>query len=119
MFDGIGTELNLIIDNICEKLGTTVDALVPELCKYMVYKSIGYIVAFSMISIFIIIAMLVIFMINKKYESAELICLEMFLVASLFLMICCISYNVYYLIIWKNAPTGAVVNYLIDQLKNH
>ena len=121
MIDGLGTELNSIIDNICAKLGTTVDALVPELCKYKLYESIGYITAFSIISAFIIITMLIVFALWQKAESSsgEYEVLELCLGAVLFLFICGIAYQVYFFIVWKNAPTGAAVDYVIQQLKNH
>lgn len=120
MFDGLGSEMNLIIDNLCTKFGTTVEELLPELCKFKVYQSVGYIAAFSILSLFVILCMIIVLIIGKKkgFLSEECIGAEVILTFILFMFLCGIAYQTYYLIIWKNAPTGAAVNYVIQQLKS-
>lgn len=121
MFDGLGTELNSIIDNLCSKFGVTVEALLPELCKFKVFECIGYLSAFGIITFFILICLGVInYMGNKKYMDKDYVALgNCFFGFILFGFIIAIAYQVYNLIIWINSPTGAAVNYIIQQLKSH
>ena len=122
MFDGLGTEVNTIIDNLCSKFGVTVDTLLPELCKYNVYKAIGYISAFSIVIVASLLCMIILNNIRKKTDDIDLygvcILVMVILLCVSVVLVACISYNVYQLIVWKNAPTGAAVNYVLQQLKN-
>ena len=121
MFDGLGTELNSIIDNLCSKFGVTVEALLPELCKFKVFECIGYLAAFGIIALFILICLGIIYYLQKKeYCPEELAFTGYFsFTAILSGLVIAIAYTVYKLIIWVNSPTGAAVNYIIQQLKHH
>lgn len=120
MFDGLGTELNTVIDNLCNKFGVTVDTLLPELCKFKVYEAIGYLYAFGIMTAFALICFVGFLIISKKWKLDSIeICFGMSVIfVALMILIGCISYQTYQLVIWKNAPTGAAVNYVIQQLKN-
>ena len=121
MFDGLGTELNSVIDNLCSKFGVTVEALLPELCKFKVFECIGYLAAFGIITFFILICLGIInYMGNKKnIDDNDIFIMNCGFSVILFGFIVAIAYQVYNLIIWINSPTGAAVNYIIQQLKNH
>ena len=48
-------EINQVIDNLCEKLGTTATALAPEMARYMVAKNITSIVVTTILYIIMLL----------------------------------------------------------------
>ena len=71
--------VNTIIDNICAKLGTTVEMVVPEYAKYMVARNLTtFITGVGLIILIVVLAKMLMVSLNKKiaeykeeYESND------------------------------------------------
>lgn len=50
-------DVNIIIDNICNKLGTTVEMVVPEYAKYMITSKLVTLITGGVITFFVAILM--------------------------------------------------------------
>jgi hypothetical protein len=63
-------DVNAIIDNICNKLGTTVEAVVPEYAKYMIASKLVTLIIGVMITFFVT-ALMNMMLTSLKKEIAE------------------------------------------------
>ena len=63
----MGNEINTVIDNLCEKLGVTIDSLVPEFAKY----NVAMFACGICICIAVIIIIQIFFQKLKKTEDYE------------------------------------------------
>ena len=111
-------DANAIIDNICNKLGTTADILVPELVRY---KEYSYLAGFIICIICIVISVILIWIgrkISEKHDSDEEDYLGFYFFGGIGLLtsLVVIIVQIHGFIVWHNAPMGAVVNYVISSL---
>lgn len=116
------SEINSVIDNLCNKLGTTVDYLLPEIARYHQGKAIALLV----IGILTFLMGFIIVLISKKQLAKEdnddiideimgvVITVGSFMTfGSIIITIVGISQ----LIIWFYAPEGAAIQSLLDSLR--
>ena len=112
-------EINIVIDNLCEKLGTTVEYLIPEITKVNTVSAIYGIVIFG---IFTVISVLIFRYSWKKYHAED--CYDdlgpilgmatavMTGVITISLMLS----NVGELIKWISSPTAMAISKLMGML---
>ena len=130
----MGAEINSIIDNLCEKFGTTTAYLIPEMAKYNIARDIEMVV-FSII--FMIIAYVIWSTTMKRYKEAlsrydgleeeyqkwhRRPCIDDYFgyfvcsVILFFAFICTMMISVHNLVGWIASPTAAFVNEIIHSI---
>ena len=114
----IDESINSIINNLCEKFGTTVDNIIPEVARY---QAVTYGVQFIIGIICLIIALLLIrlFVKNKLDPDVNYIAIIFIFVIFIFFIIAGIVNLITGLntFVWIFAPKGAFVNYVYSLLK--
>ena len=103
-------EINAVIDNLCEKLGTTAQCLIPEMAKMGIAEAIVGII-FSVIILAVLIRL---FPKTLKRDDKECsswsIVLAVVMVADVIILWC----SVYDLAGWITSPTAKAVKEIIN-----
>ena len=118
-------DVNQIIDNLADKLGTTASTLLPELVKYKTVSCIANLVItgiiFVICGLIITVSLKVFCAMDKidRYDSFEMFMFPIGLcVGGLLISFICIMINLHELIVWTNAPTGAAVYYILTGIRH-
>ena len=108
-------DANVVIDNICNKIGTTADILVPELARY---KEYSYLAGGILCIICIVVSVIIILIGKKLYEKEcdDYIGCYIFGGTGIFVSLIVFMTHIHGYIIWHNAPMGAAVSYIINSL---
>lgn len=115
----MGEEVNIIIDNLCAKFGTTLQNLIPEMARMNIAEDIVVIIICAIVSI-------VMYKIFKKgwkcYQEEDYYDKEEYI----FMMICAIIVGVIFVIIlsfsivnltgWIASPTAKTVQTVISMI---
>lgn len=110
-------DVNSVIDNICNKIGTTADILIPELARYKEYSYLaGFIICFICIVISVSIIWIGNKLLKKGYDADDCIGFYLFGCTGLFSSLVVIMVQIRGYIVWHNAPIGAAVNYILNSL---
>lgn len=114
-------DINSIIDNLANKLGTTATKLLPELVKYEIANSLATLVISAIImvvsGVFISICIHILNVHEKsdKYYDDEIFIFPLFCGGIFFIISFIITMvSIHSLIVWSNAPTGAAVYYILN-----
>ena len=103
-------EINAVIDNLCEKLGTTAQCLIPEMAKMGIAEAIVGII-FSVIILAVLIRL---FPKTLKRDDKECsswsIVLAVVMVADVIILWC----SVFDLVGWITSPTAKAVKEIIN-----
>lgn len=107
----MGTEINIVIDNLCNKLGTTVENLIPELARYHIVM--------DMVGIAMCVAMIIggSIMLRKAMGTNDCYFEDIFWsIGIVFIVIAAIGVVVLiaFLAGWLASPTAAAVKELIE-----
>ena len=108
-------DVNATIDNICNKIGTTADILVPEFARY---KEYSYLSGIIICTICIAVSASLIWIGRKIYEKVDsdedaYLGFYFFGGLGLFTSLLIFLIQIHGYIVWHNAPMGAAVNYII------
>jgi hypothetical protein len=115
--------VNSVIDNLCVKLGTTVEVLIPELIKYKRTGAIADVFISGMIVLAIILLIAkkpAKFMVDEE-DTAELCAIKTMCSITLGVtgIICAIwfLFSIHDLVVWTVSPEGASVEYILRLLQ--
>ena len=115
--------INSVIDNLCIKLGTTVEVLIPELIKYKRTEAIADLIIYLAVLLLtgLFCKQYLLKLIPKEEEEAEVSVVKLLVVilVILILLITPISFFValHNLVVWTVSPEGASVEYLLRLLQ--
>ena len=110
----IGNQVNEVINNICDKLGTTATNLVPMLARYKSANALFGVIACSVLIVaFIVIAVLT----NKKAKLANFDDPNEAL-AGVCICTAILLYNAYNLVGWIASPEAKSIDYITNLLRN-
>lgn len=108
-------EVNIIIDNLCTKFGTTVQTLVPEMAKMNISEGIVTIIICVIILIFLYKASVKIWNYSKKYDSEYgLLLLVTGFAAVIFTII--LSITIVSTTGWITSPTAKTIGTIISMV---
>ena len=117
----IGNQVNEVINNICDKLGTTATNLVPMLARYKSANALFGVIACSVLIVaFIVIAVLT----NKKAKLAnfddpnEEWIIRLLALAGVCICTAILLYNAYNLVGWIASPEAKSIDYITNLLRN-
>lgn len=119
-----GQEINIVIDNLCSKLGTTIEYLIPELAKAEITSSIFQIIIFGIFSvcfIYVVYKLVKFFLTNSENYIDDFravggtVALIFSSIAVVVFMISIFG-NIYSLIMWNNYPYVMSLKYITEML---
>ena len=113
----MGTDVNSVIENICNKIGASADILVPELARYNEYSYLaGIVICFICIAVSASLIWIGKKLSEKDCSDEDYMGLYIFGGMGLFISLVVIIAQIHGYIVWHNAPMGAAVNYIINSL---
>ncbi len=115
-----GQEINVVIDNLCNKFGTTIERLIPELAKAGIASSIFHIIIFgffSLCSVYVVYRLVKFFLANvdEYIDDFRSICGMFTLIFSSIAGVVLTTFvfgNIYSLIMWNNYPYVMTIKYI-------
>ena len=111
----MGTEINLVIDNLCNKLGMTVDNLIPELARYHIaMESLGIVL---FVGIFLISLLILHNAKNRPFYDDSRDFMEFVSAALVVGSIIGIVVLIILLVGWIASPIGAGVSELLHMIR--
>lgn len=112
----IGEQVNEVIDNLCQKIGSTQQMLVPEMARLCIARSwvdaAFCVVLFLLCSIGLVISI-------KKYREEDnwVIGIVAFSIFAL-VFFCILWASVSNAVQWQAAPTAKAVEYILELVRN-
>lgn len=112
-------DFNSTINALCEKFGTTVSELLPEIAKMKTVGALCWLII-AAISILIGIRLLLFFL--KKYKDADIFAGEIYVLAStvtavfLIFFVLLFIFNIHSLVVWLSAPNAKAVDHILSLL---
>ena len=119
----IGEQVNEVIDNLCQKIGSTQQMLVPEMARLIIARSCVN-AAFCAIMCLVCILLLINGIRVNKNSEIEWEVQEIWQVIAvvsgiaLFVCFCFLWFNVSEAVQWKAAPTAKAVEYILNLVGN-
>lgn len=111
----MGEEVNIIIDNLCTKLGTTVQTLIPEMAKMNILEGIVTIIICVIILIFLYKVSVKTWNYSKEYDSEYgLLLLVTGFAAVIFTII--LSITIVSTTGWIASPTAKTIGTIISMV---
>ena len=112
-------EINAVIDNLCEKLGTTASKLLPEIAKMKTAESIVTTVIIACITVLVTIFMAYSFKKNvaKQWDSETWAGLFIVSCIAEFFVVVIFSRAIIDLTGWLASPTAKALFYVIEEIK--
>ena len=118
----IGEQVNEVIDNLCQKIGSTQEMLVPEMARLIIARSCVN-VAFCALMCIVCILIIVKWaraMKNEKCGWEEQETWSMFAIFSGIALFICFGFlwfNVSEAVQWQAAPTAKAVEYILELIR--
>ena len=119
----IGEQVNEVVDNLCQKIGSTQQMLVPEMARLIIARSCVN-AAFCAILCVVCILLIVKWIRVMKSENSRWQEEETWATVAivsgiaLFVCFCFLWFNVSEAVQWKAAPTAKAVEYILELVRN-
>lgn len=112
----IGEQVNVVIENLCQKFGATQEVLVPEMAKFCIARAWVNAVFCGIVLIFCIVMTIV--CIRKSKEDCDWIGGIAIFGAVAVLFLFGLWWNISEAIQWQAAPTAKAIEYTLQLLGN-
>lgn len=112
----IGEQVNEVIDNLCQKIGSTQEMLVPEMAKFCIARAWVNAAFCGIILIFCIVMTIV--CIRKSKEDCDWIGGIAIFGAVAVLFLFGLWWNISEAIQWQAAPTAKAVEYILNLVRS-
>ena len=115
----MGSEINEVINNLCDKLGVAAEYLIPEMARVHIAQNIAMMITAFIISMFFVVVGIVIWRNIKKDEYPDYDPLFIYSLASLLPIVitsCVFFSSLYNLAGWIASPTAMTVTELAKLL---
>lgn len=112
----IGEQVNEVIDNLCQKIGSTQQMLVPEMARLCIARSWVDAVFCGVLFLFCFIGLVVSIKSYKK-DYDWLIGIILFSIVAI-LFFCLLWASISNAIQWQAAPTAKAVEYILELVRS-
>lgn len=104
-------QINDVINNLCQKIGSTQQMLIPEMARLCIVRSWIY-AAFCVIFVLLCITGLIISIKKYSHNDYWVVGIVCFPIAG-FSFLCCLWVSISEAIQWQFAPTAKAIEYII------
>ena len=112
----IGEQINVVIENLCQKFGATQEVLVPEMAKFCTARAWVNAAFCGIVLIFCIVMTIV--SIRKTKEDIDWFGGTVIFSGVAILFFVGLWWNISEAIQWQAAPTAKAIEYTLQLLKN-